>query len=141
MRALAPSLCFVCSFSRFVSFSSLSHSIPTAHQRQAISILRPRGVEVGAFTMRREREFAIDNLLFRIYFIIWWTCLAPWILNSLFQVAVYLTWNHAQKYSIEHRVVKPIATSIFIDRLRVGWLSGVWEGYHESRRCSRDTYP
>ena len=26
----------------------------------------------------------------------------------------------------------------FVDRLRVGWL---WEGYHESRRCSRDTYP
>jgi len=25
-----------------------------------------------------------------------------------------------------------------VDRLRVGWL---WEGYHESRRCSRDTYP
>ena len=28
----------------------------------------------------------------------------------------------------------------FLDRLRVGWLNG-WEGYHESRRCSKDTYP
>ena len=31
-----------------------------------------------------------------------------------------------------------------VDRLRVGWLNGfsfIWEGYHESRRCSRDTYP
>ena len=27
------------------------------------------------------------------------------------------------------------------DRLRVGWLNGLWEGYHESRRCSGDTYP
>ena len=30
------------------------------------------------------------------------------------------------------------------DRLRVGWLNGfsfLWEGYHERRRCSRDTYP
>ena len=26
------------------------------------------------------------------------------------------------------------------DRLRVDWLSG-WEGYRESGRCSRDTYP
>ena len=26
-----------------------------------------------------------------------------------------------------------------VDRLRVGWL--LWEGFHESRRCSRDTYP
>ena len=28
------------------------------------------------------------------------------------------------------------------DKLRVGWLTKVsWEGYHESRRCSRETYP
>ena len=32
------------------------------------------------------------------------------------------------------------------DRLRVGWLNGTLvgpfsKGYHESRRCSRDTYP
>ena len=28
------------------------------------------------------------------------------------------------------------------DRLRVGWLNGpFWKGYHESRRCSRHTYP
>ena len=26
------------------------------------------------------------------------------------------------------------------DRLRVGWLNGFWEGYRETRRCSRDTY-
>ena len=27
-------------------------------------------------------------------------------------------------------------------RLRVGWLNEpLWEGYYESRRCSRDTYP
>jgi len=25
--------------------------------------------------------------------------------------------------------------------LRVGWVRPLWEGYHESRRCSRDTYP
>jgi len=33
---------------------------------------------------------------------------------------------------------------ILDDRLRVGWLNGfsfLWEGYRESRRCSRDTYP
>ena len=27
-----------------------------------------------------------------------------------------------------------------VDRLRVGWLHG-WEGFRESRRCSRETYP
>ena len=33
------------------------------------------------------------------------------------------------------------------DRLRVGWfnefsfITSLWEVYHESRRCSRDTYP
>ena len=27
-----------------------------------------------------------------------------------------------------------------VDRLRVGWLNE-WEGFRESRRCSRDTYP
>jgi len=31
-------------------------------------------------------------------------------------------------------------SSTRVDRLRVGWLNG-WEGYHESRRCSTDTYP
>ena len=39
---------------------------------------------------------------------------------------------------------------VISDRLKVGWLNGysfitstgaLWEGYHESRRCSRDTYP
>ena len=29
---------------------------------------------------------------------------------------------------------------VLVDRLRVGWFNG-WEGYHESRRCSRDNYP
>ena len=32
-----------------------------------------------------------------------------------------------------------LAACVESDRLRVGWLN--WEGYHESRRCSRDTYP
>ena len=27
------------------------------------------------------------------------------------------------------------------DRLSVGWLGPFFEGYRESRRCSRDTYP
>ena len=39
------------------------------------------------------RQFFIDNLLFRIHFIIemiWWTGLAPWEFESLFEVAVYL---------------------------------------------------
>jgi len=42
----------------------------------------------------REREFFIDNLLVRIHFIIvmiWWTGLAPWELNSLFQVQLSLS--------------------------------------------------
>ena len=34
-----------------------------------------------------------------------------------------------------------LATLLTRDRLRVGWLNGFWEGYRESRRCSRDTYP
>ena len=40
-----------------------------------------------------EKEFFIDNLLVRIYFIIVmirWTGLAPWKFDSLFQVALHL---------------------------------------------------
>jgi len=40
-----------------------------------------------------EREFFIDNLLFRIHYVIvmiMLTRLAPWELNSLFQVALHL---------------------------------------------------
>ena len=42
-------------------------------------------------TVNAEREFFIDNLLVRIHCIIVmirWTGLAPWELNSLFQVAL-----------------------------------------------------
>ena len=43
-------------------------------------------------------------------------------------------WGHNGQFLFMKRVK-------FNDRLRVGWLNGFWEGYHESRRCSRDTYP
>ena len=45
---------------------------------------------------------------------------------------------------------KQASSSASIDGLRVGWLNGLsfimslshlWEGYHKSRSCSRDTYP
>ena len=39
---------------------------------------------------------------------------------------------------------RPRSCPVLNDRRRVDWLNGagpLWEGYHESRRCSRDTYP
>jgi len=37
------------------------------------------------------------------------------------------------------KVDKPKVDKPKVDRLRIGW--PLWEGNHESRRCSRDTYP
>ena len=58
----------------------------------------------GRILHGREREFFIDNLLARIHFIIVmirWTGLAPWDLNSLFQVALHLPPCAASTLGIE----------------------------------------
>ena len=147
---------------------------------------------------RWEREFFIDNLLVRIYFIIAmirWTGLAPWefefpFLGSLISTFLVPPSHLRSRFSVtvlrilyrgstisgdpwyksggfqamrspglgrargshmnqikSSGDIDPGAAprSIKDDRLRVGWLNGfagpLWEGYRESRRCSRDTYP
>ena len=55
----------------------------------------------------------------------------------------------ASRVCASNKIVAPSADLIrgfrvenckIFDRLTVGWLNG-WEGYHESRRCLRETYP
>ena len=60
-----------------------------------LALVNGRQAEPGGTTSSKsslylpERDFVIDNLLVRIH-LIRWTGLAPWSLNCLFQVAVYL---------------------------------------------------
>ena len=73
--------------------------------------------------------------------------LASWVCGNILSTSKQnIAWSHQPRSS--HRSLRETVhlnvagtkpSNLAVDRLRVGWLNG-WEEYHESRRCSQDTY-